>query len=136
MSWGLAENCRDYYTQLGYYQGKNGYFFEVSPGVPYTSGSCYNRFRSFLEEAGIRSKGRGRGPRLHDARHTYAVYALDHMVKQGMDIYCALPILSSYMGHRTIESTEKYVRLVPSFHNDIIDALKPIYNGLFPEVVG
>ena len=134
MSWSLTESCRDYYARIGYSHRKNGYFFEVSPDVPYKCGSCYNQFRSFLKEAGIWHGGRGNGPRLHDARHTYAVYALDHMVKQGMDIYCALPILSAYMGHRTIESTEKYVRLVPSFHNDIIDALKTVYNGLFPEV--
>ena len=67
-------------------------------------------------------------------RHTYAVYALDHMVKQGMDIYCALPVLSTYLGHRTLESTEKYVRLVPAFHMDIINTMKEPYKGLFPEV--
>jgi len=42
---------------------------------------------------------------LDFARHTYAVYALGQMVQQGLDIYCALPILSTYLGHRTIEST-------------------------------
>lgn len=134
LSDGLAEKCRQYYSDVGHYRGKDGYFFEVSPGVPYARGSIYNRFRYFLENAGITHGGRGKGPRLHDARHTYAVYALNYMVDQGMDIYCALPILSTYMGHRTIESTEKYVRLVPAFHMDIIDAMKKPYEGLFPEV--
>ena len=134
MSRSLTESCYDYYTRMGYHVGKSGYFFEVSPKVPYKGVSCYNRFRYFLKQAGICHGGRGNGPRLHDARHTYAVYALDHMSKQGMDIYCALPILSAYMGHRTIESTEKYVRLVPIFHQDIINNMQQIYNGLFPEV--
>jgi len=134
MSQNLTESCRDYYTKMGYYSRKTGFFLEVRPGVPYKHTSCYNRFRFFLEQAGIRHAGRGKGPRLHDARHTYAVYALEHMVRQGMDIYCALPILSAYMGHRTIESTEKYVRLVPSFHQNIINTMQPVYSGLFPEV--
>lgn len=134
MSNSLTEACRSYYSAVGHYSGKEGYFFEVSPGVPYGSGSIYSRFRFILGNAGIQHGGRGKGPRLHDARHSYAVYALDHMVKQGMDIYCALPILSTYMGHRTLESTEKYVRLVPAFHMDIINAMKEPYKGLFPEV--
>lgn len=134
MSDSLIKACIDYYSAVGHYSGKEGYFFEVSPGVPYVSGSIYNRFRFLLENAGIQHGGRGKGPRVHDARHSYAVYALDHMVKQGMDIYCALPILSTYMGHRTLESTEKYVRLVPAFHMDIINAMKDPYKGLFPEV--
>ncbi len=134
MSDKLTEDCKKYYSSVGHYSRKEGYFFEVSPGVPYAIGSIYNRFRFFLKNAGILHGGRGSGPRVHDARHTYAVYALDHMVKQGMDIYCALPILSTYMGHRTLESTEKYVRLVPAFHIDIINAMKEPYKGLFPEV--
>lgn len=134
MSPGLWEKCRNYYDEVGHYPCSGRYFFEVSSGIPYKRGSVYNRFRFFLEQAGINHKGRGNGPRLHDARHTYAVYALEHMVKQGMDIYCALPILSTYMGHRTIESTEKYVRLVPSFHEDIIHSMEETYKGVFPEV--
>ena len=135
MSQSLMESCDDYYTKMGYYHKKTGYLFESSAGIPYNRLSCSNRFRYFfLKEAGIHYGGPGKGPRLHDARHSYAVYALDHMVKLGMDIYCALPILSAYMGHRTIESTEKYVRLVPSFHQDIIDTMKTAYDGLFPEV--
>jgi len=134
MSRSLTESCQDYYAKMDYYSGKAGYFFEVTLGVPYKRTTCYSRFRYFLKQAKIWHGGRGKGPRLHDARHTYAVYALDHMVKQGMDIYCALPMLSAYMGHRTIESTEKYVRLVPSFHQDIINTMQPIYKGVFPEV--
>lgn len=130
----LWDRCRGYYEDVGHYPADGRYFFEVSPGVPYKRGSVYNRFRFFLEQAGICHHGRGNGPRLHDARHTNAVYALEHMVQQGMDIYCALPILSAYLGHRTIESTEKYVRLVPAFHESIIRSMESMYVGLFPEV--
>ena len=135
MSPGLIKSCQDYYGKIRYYAGSNSFFFEIKPGIQYNEGSFYFRFRFFLKQAGISHGGRGNGPRLHDARHTYAVYALDQMVKQGMDIYCALPILSTYMGHRTIDSTEKYVRLVPSFHQDIINTMQPVYVGLFPEVI-
>ncbi|NLE25409.1 MAG: tyrosine-type recombinase/integrase [Clostridiaceae bacterium] len=134
MASGLWDKCRDYYNKADHYPADGRYFFEVRPGVPYRRDSVYNRFRFFLEQAGITHYGRGSGPRLHDARHTYSVYALEHMVQQGMDIYCALPILSVYLGHRTIESTEKYVRLIPAFHQNIIHSMEGMYDGLFPEV--
>lgn len=135
LSDGLAESCKKYYTDIGHhFVSGEEYFFPVSPGVPYARGSVYNRFRYFLKNAGIVHGGRGKGPRLHDARHSYAVYALNNMVTQGIDIYCALPVISTYMGHRTIESTEKYVRLIPAFYVDIVNTMEGIYDGLFPEV--
>jgi len=71
MSQSLVESCRDYYSKVGYYKGKTVYFFEVSPGIPYNSRSCYNRFRFLLKQAGIWHGGRGNGPRLHDASNTH-----------------------------------------------------------------
>ena len=135
MAAGLWESCAIYYRNVGHYPSDGQYFFETSKGKPYQRESIYQRFRAILTRAGINHNGRGNGPRLHDARHTYAVYALEHMVQQGMDIYCALPILSTYLGHRTIESTEKYIRLVPAFHDSIIYQMTDSYKGLFPEVV-
>ena len=75
------------------------------------------------------------GPRVHDIRHTYAVHALEKMIDEGQDVYCTLPILSAYMGHRGIESTEKYLRLTEESYNRIIDSTAPFYADVFPEVV-
>jgi integrase len=137
MSDSLFKYFRDYCHNMkfAFNSEKPVCLFPVARGKPYGSRGIYGRFRYFLDRAGIAYGGRGHGPRLHDARHTFAVHALEQMVKNGLDIYCALPILSSYMGHRTIESTEQYVRLVPSAHMNIINALEPMYEGLFPEVV-
>ena len=33
------------------------------------------------------------------------------MVDAGMDMYVALPVLSTYLGHKTIRATEGYVKL-------------------------
>lgn len=64
-----------------------------------------------LKQAGIPYIGGGHGPRMHDWRHTFAVRAFKQMVDQGMDMYVALPVLSAYLGHKTIYATERYVRL-------------------------
>lgn len=134
MSETLVKCCVDYVERINFPPSYTGYFFP-SPGAgTYKEESVYCRFRYFLEQAGIRHGGRGKGPRLHDLRHTFAVHSLEQMVKQGFDIYCALPILSTYLGHRTIESTEKYLRLTSAAYADIINALEPLYGNLFPEV--
>ena len=53
----------------------------------------------------------GEGPRIHDWRHHMAVYSFKQLTDSGLDMYVALPILSTYLGHKTIFATEKYVRL-------------------------
>ncbi|NLC03829.1 MAG: hypothetical protein GX787_06050 [Tissierellia bacterium] len=68
--------------------------------------------------------------------HTFAVHALEKMVAEGRDIYCALPILSTYLGHRGLESTEKYLRLTTEAHESVIVTMTKYYNDTYPEVIG
>jgi len=56
---------------------------------------------------------RGRPPRLHDLRHSFAVAALDRWYRQGVDIQAKLPHLATYLGHVSIVSTHYYLRLAP-----------------------
>jgi integrase/recombinase XerD len=52
-------------------------------------------------------------PGIHDLRHTFAVHVLETWVRQGKDLRQKLPVLSGYMGHALLKSTELYLRLVP-----------------------
>jgi integrase/recombinase XerD len=52
-------------------------------------------------------------PGIHDLRHTFAVHLLEAWVREGKDIRQKLPVLSRYMGHVLLKSTEVYLRLVP-----------------------
>ena len=64
--------------------------------------SIYEKHRDFLFRAGIPYIGDGNGPRIHDWRHHMAVYSFKQMTDSGLDMYVALPILSTYLGHKTI----------------------------------
>lgn len=98
--------------------------------------TAYANFRNVLKHAGIQHKGRGKGPRLHDFRHTFAVHTLNHLsCEEEVDLYCFLPILSTYMGHENLESTEKYLRLVPASYTDIKGKMSVLAEMIFPEVV-
>jgi len=52
-------------------------------------------------------------PGLHDLRHTFAVHCLEAWLREGKDLRQKLPVLSGYMGHAIMKSTELYLRLVP-----------------------
>lgn len=91
-------------------------------------------FRKILWKAGIPYKGKGIGPRLHDLRHTFACHALVAMTESGLDLHCTLPILSTYLGHRTLESTDKYVRLTAEMYPDLLNKEKETCAYVFPEL--
>jgi integrase/recombinase XerD len=135
MSESLIKYCASYISRMNFPPSYEGDFFPSPRKGMYQPVSIYSRFRYFLKQAGIEHGGRGMGPRLHDLRHTFAVHTLEQMVSQALDIYYALPILSTYLGHRSIESTEQYVRLTSAAHEGIIHALEPLYENLFPEVI-
>ncbi|HAY3506928.1 tyrosine-type recombinase/integrase [Elizabethkingia anophelis] len=77
-------------------------------------------FSDILNRAGISKKLGGNPPRLHDLRHTAAVHSLAKMVRNGIDIYCALPMISFFLGHRDTRSTNNYVRLTKEMFPEII----------------
>ena len=115
------------------YQGaalapNDSYFFESPQGGARNRVAVGHTFQNvLLPLAKIQRKPDNTGPRLHDIRHTYACHCLDKMVRSGADPFCALPYLSTYMGHKGIESTEKYLRLTADHFLEISSACHHIY---------
>lgn len=107
-------------------------FFAHRDGRMVKADSIYKWFRKVLWAAGISHGGRGNGPRLHDFRHTFSVSSLKSMTDKGMDIYCALPILSTYLGHASISATGKYVRLTQDMFPEIVDKTSAITAFVIP----
>jgi integrase/recombinase XerD len=107
-------------------------FFTHKDGRPVTSDSIYRWFRKTLWAAGISHGGRGHGPRVHDLRHTFAVYSLKAMVDQGADVYWALPALSTYLGHASVAATGQYVRLIPDMFPEVTAAVSAIASRVIP----
>jgi len=68
-------------------------------------------FGRLLQAAGIR-KPDGRLPRVHDLRHSFAVNALLRWYHTGADVQAKLPLLSTYMGHVSIVSTQYYLPFI------------------------
>ena len=107
------------------------YIFSNENGSRYSGDSLYDYHREFLSRAGIPYIGGGEGPRIHDWRHTFSVYAFKRMVDSGLDMYVALPILSAYLGHKSIYATEQYVRLVMSMFPYIEEKFREKVQAVF-----
>ncbi len=100
-----------YANRCFYLLNDDDYIFNNANGGRLDEKTVYENHRDFLRKAGIPYVGAGEGPRIHDWRHHMAVYSFKQMTDSGLDMYVALPILSAYLGHKTIFATEKYVRL-------------------------
>ena len=55
-------------------------------------------------------------------------------VKDGADIYCVLPVLSIFLGHKTLMGTERYVRLTQEMYPDIIEMEQSVSSFIFPSI--
>ena len=107
----LRQLLNDYANRCFYMLADDDYIFSNANGGRIDEKSVYENHRAFLRQAGIPYVGGGEGPRIHDWRHHMAVYSFKQLTDSGLDMYVALPILSTYLGHKTIFATEKYVRL-------------------------
>jgi integrase len=113
---------------------KCDYFFTTVRGRKCKPEQIYKVFRKILDKAKIPFRGGHYGPRVHDLRHTFAVMSLGSMVENGMDIYCSLPILSTYLGHQSLEATNQYVRLTAERYPGLIHNLEDIFINVFPSL--
>jgi integrase len=111
----------------------NGYFFVSPNGTSCQQGSVYTWFRKALALAGIPHSGDHQGPRVHDFRHTFAVHSLVQMAKSGLDLYYSMPLLSTFLGHKSLGSTDNYVRLTAEMYPDLLKGQKGIGAFVFPK---
>lgn len=109
-------------------------FFLRSDGEGYTVGAIYRWFRKILFRAGISHGGKGIGPRIHDFRHTFACHSLARMSKSGLDLYYSLPILSIYLGHRSLSATDGYLRLTAQMYPELTTDVGRHSPNLFPDL--
>ena len=110
------------------------WFFPGRNGQPLTVGNIERNFRRFLWHARIPHGGPGRGPRVHDLRHTFAVNNFRFWFAQGQDIGALLPILQTYMGHSSLRDTSYYLRLTAESYPDINARVEQATGDVVPSV--
>lgn len=135
LSSSLTQYLRRYAGEMQFKAAGDGYFFPNRKGGMMSKNGFYARFRELLRASGISHGGRGKGPQLHDLRHTFSVHSIAGMVSHGVDIYCALPVLATYLGHEKLSTTGQYVRLTAEVYPEVLATVEKNCGGIFPEEV-
>jgi len=134
MSASLASMFIKYHDLFNPNYRADDYYFRNKTGTPLKRDHVYKNYRKLLWKVGISHGGKGKGPRLHDFRHTFCVHTLSKQVKEKIDLYTALPILSTYLGHSSVGATQRYVRLTVEAYPELIEKVSKTCAFVIPEV--
>jgi integrase len=127
----LRDRLRRYADRMGN-RAPEAIFFPGRAGGPCGKSTLYETFRGLLWKAGIAHGGRGRGPRLHDLRHTFAVHCLVRWYRRGDDLNARLPVLATYLGHQGLDGTQRYLRLTAEIFPELTARLQDRFGSLIP----
>jgi integrase/recombinase XerD len=127
----LVERLRKYATQLENRQ-PDATFFPGPSGGPFKLRSVYTLFRRLLLQGGIPHAGRGKGPRIHDYRHLFAVHALRRWYRDGEDLDAKLPLLATYLGHQHLSGTQRYLHLTAELFPEITERADAAFGDVIP----
>jgi integrase len=130
----MLKRLRTYADVVHPFSEQDTFFFPGAAGLPMTLGNVYKNFRRFLWRAGISHTGDG--PRVHDFRHTFAVYRLKAWSEQGKDLMVMLPVLKTYMGHDSFHETAYYLRMTADVFPDILLRLERTFGDIIPSMGG
>lgn len=135
MAESLVQRCREYICISQSIRSFNSsrWFFPNKDTIPYHSGTTYGLYRKALRLSDISHGGRGKGPRLHDLRHTFAVRVLNKWVRDGKNLTTALPYLAIYMGHEGLKACQHYLRLTAVMFPGLIRTVEKEYGWIIPE---
>ena len=92
-------------------------FFVAETGQRPTDCATRYNFVQACQHISLRNKEPfyklGKGPRIHDLRHTFAVRTILEWYRQGLNPEREMIHLSTYLGHRLPEYTYWYIEAVP-----------------------
>ena len=107
-------------------------FFPAPSGGPFSLRTVYTMFRQLLLQCGIAHAGRGKGPRIHDYRHLFAVHTLRRWYRDGEDLDAKLPLLATYLGHQHLSGTQRYLHLTAELFPEITARADAAFGEVIP----
>src|ERR1700693_515693 len=107
-----------YLTQRQKTRSGGDHLFVSDDGQPLVYWKVHNVFRTLLKSAGIKPF-RGRWPRIHELRHTFAVRALEASPTGRQRIGQHMLALATYLGPVNINATYWYLETAPELLRDI-----------------
>lgn len=128
----LSQQLKQYREEMSLLFPGCEYLFPSKHNMPYSHNQVYFTFRRILWDAGISYGGRGKGPRIHDFRHTFSVKSLRKMVYNQEDIMAVVPLLSQYLGHKNIYATQHYLQFTADMFPYVTETVENALGGIIP----
>lgn len=128
----LISKCKELKEQIHGNSPEDEFFFMIRPGREMTLQNVYHNFRRYLDKAGIPHTGRG--PRVHDFRHTYCVNLLLKWSEEGKDLMAYLPYMRTMLGHESFEETAYYLKLTSAAFPFVRERLEAAFPNIIQEV--
>ncbi len=127
----LVNRLRKY---AGYFDSRppDAVFFPGPNGRPFALRTVYTLFREMLLQCGIPHAGRGKGPRIHDYRHLFAVQTLRRWYRDGENLEAKLPLLATYLGHQHLSGTQHYLHLTAEIFPEITARVEAAFGEVIP----
>jgi integrase/recombinase XerD len=127
----LVNRLRKY---AGYFDSRppDAVFFPGPNGRPFALRTVYTLFREMLLQCGIPHAGRGKGPRIHDYRHLFAVHTLRRWYRDGENLEAKLPLLATYLGHQHLSGTQHYLHLTAEIFPEITARVEAAFGEVIP----
>lgn len=113
-------------------QPADAFFFPSPQGGAWHYNAIYFLFRKLLFQCGIPHPGRGKGPRVHDLRHSFAVHTLLRWLEEGADLNAKLPVLATYLGHQSLMGTQRYLHLTAELFPEITARINAAFSDVIP----
>jgi integrase len=133
---GLSQQLCKYREEMSLLFPGCEYLFPSRHYVPYSENQVYITFRKILWNASISHGGTGKGPRIHDFRHSFAVKSLRKMVCNKEDIMAVMPLLSQYLGHKNIYATQSYLQFTADMFPYVAETVQTALGNVVPEMEG
>lgn len=127
----LVRRLQQYTADFGA-RPPEAFFFPSPNGGPWRKGTVYHWFRQLLLRCDIPHAGRGKGPRVHDLRHSFAVHTLLRWYREGADLDAKLPVLATYLGHQSLAGTQRYLHLTAELFPEITVRVNAAFGDVIP----
>ncbi|SOE63432.1 Site-specific recombinase XerD [Burkholderia sp. D7] len=127
----LVQRLQTYAAAMGD-RSSDAYFFPSPSDGPWSLSAVYWLYRELLLRCGIAHAGRGKGPRVHDLRHAFAVHALLRWCREGANLDAKLPVLATYMGHQSLAGTQRYLHLIVELFPEITVRANAAFGDVIP----
>jgi len=131
----LRKICHEYKHKYLLNVDQNSTFFRHKDGKIRTRNQVNNFFRQILYKSDIPYLGRGKGPYLHNLRHTFACHTFYQMSKNGIDMNVGITLVSSYLGHESPQATERYLKLTQEVFPELMLKITDYSSDIYREVI-